>query len=496
LKPLPASRLRHWLHSLVHLRPKLLLDLFSLAGGQAFSMVVGLLIFAGYLARTLSPASYGAVEYAIGLAALFAIVVECGLGPIAARQLAQDRSLAPKLVMQIAGARLLVAFVAVPAMYFIYYFSGNGDQFRVLIALFAFSLFAIPWRQDWLLQGLGRMTPAAMAQAVKMAVFAVAVLLTVHGPDDFTMVGVAEVGAAAAMVLYYVAAQIRSGVPLGFRLAIAESRQLIGEGISLSLSSILWAFVLYMPLFLVTSLAGSTETAWYGASQRIVVSLLNFSFIYFFNFYPVMAARLHRREEWSRLLLSSYRLLAWSGIGLALCLAILSKPLARLAFGADFAPAAPVLALLIWVLPIRLLSGHARWTLVAGGRQTYLLYSEIIGASVLIVAGAVIIPLAGAQGAAGAAVLANLGNWVSAHVFASRQVSALPSLRHWLAPAMAACAGGGLAFVATPSPLVAVSIGLSVYLLCFVFFTKELLADVRILAYARTDGGIGDYGKR
>ena len=70
--------------------PKLLRDLASLIGGQLFSMLIGFASFT-YLARVLDPASYGAMEYAIGLTAFFTVVVECGLGPVGVRHLARDR---------------------------------------------------------------------------------------------------------------------------------------------------------------------------------------------------------------------------------------------------------------------------------------------------------------------------------------------------------------------------------------------------------------------
>jgi O-antigen/teichoic acid export membrane protein len=63
--------------------PRLFWDLSSLAFGQFLSMLLGFVAFA-YLARTLSPESYGLVEYAVGLAGLAAFVIDGGLGPLGA----------------------------------------------------------------------------------------------------------------------------------------------------------------------------------------------------------------------------------------------------------------------------------------------------------------------------------------------------------------------------------------------------------------------------
>ncbi len=57
--------------------------------GQAASMLLGFTAFA-YLARVLDPEAYGMVEYAIAVAALAAIIIECGAGNIAVREQRHD----------------------------------------------------------------------------------------------------------------------------------------------------------------------------------------------------------------------------------------------------------------------------------------------------------------------------------------------------------------------------------------------------------------------
>jgi len=74
---------------------------------------------------------------------------------------------------------------------------------------------------------------------------------------------------------------------------------------------------------------------------------------------------------------NSVRVAAWGRVGLALILTLMSQPLILLVFGKNFTASVPVFSILIWVLPIRLLTDHARWTLVARSLQRYLLVTEI-----------------------------------------------------------------------------------------------------------------------
>ena len=484
----PRQSLRdRLLHLLSDRGPRLLRDLASLASGQLFSMVVGFVAFA-YLARVLDPVSYGAVEYAIGLAVFFAIIVECGLGPIGVREVARDPAQTPGLAAQIPGARVWLALICVPLVGLAGALTTEEPEVSVLVWLFALSIFAIPFKQDWLLQSLERMNLAAAAQPVRMAVFALGAFLLVRNADDLLAVGYVEIAAAAAMALYYVIAQIASGVPLRINLSPLASWRLVREGAAVGLSTMVWAFMQYAPLFLVAWLVGGEERAWLGSSQRIVLALLTFSFVYYFNLYPVIARHLSGdRAEWRRLMQASVRLVAWSTFGLALVLALLSETLMTLVFGAQFIAAAPAFAILVWTLPIRLLSGHARWALIASGRQRYLLFAELIGAGALLIGGLVLIPLYDSAGAAIAAVVGNLVGWVAAHLFVLRLVDRLPSFWQALAPGAAALAAGAAVWLLLPNPFAAAAVGLAGYLACAAFVGAGLFADLKRLAYAKAD---------
>ena len=196
-----ATRLRllfrHWFSAG---GPKLFRDFFALAGGQLFSMTVGFLSFV-YLARVLDPTTYGAVEYAIGLTAGFAMFIDGGLSPIGVRRLSLDRSAASGLAAEIPTARLIVALFIVPLVGVGSYLVLDDTGIAPLVWLCAFAMMAIPWKQDWLFQGLEKMHHVALANATRMTAFFVVLLLLVRDSEDLVLVGLAELVAAATVTL-------------------------------------------------------------------------------------------------------------------------------------------------------------------------------------------------------------------------------------------------------------------------------------------------------
>ena len=466
---------------------KLARDFLVLSSGQFLSKIVGFVAFA-YLARTLGPESYGVVEYAVGLAVFFGLIVDWGMGPIGVRELAAKPERAAPLAALISGARLMIAGVAVPVLGLAALWSGQSETAVKLIWLYALSLLAIPWKQDWLLQGREMMNAAAFAQIIRMFVFAAGVVILVHSELDILYVGVAEIAAVAITTAYYLGIQRMRICPVRLKFTPKEVVQLIRGGFSVGLSNVVWTFIQYAPMFLVANLVGGVSLAWFAASHRIVVSLLIVSWIYHWNLYPAMARRAEDSPEELRALIgASFRVVAWVGILIALILTLIGQSLLVLGFGPSFSDAAPAFVVLIWALPVTLLSGHARWALIATGLQRYVLYAHLAGAAVVLMVGLAITSRFGAVGAAAAMTAASLAIWAAAHTFAVLKVGPLPGLKAVLPPACLAAVAGGLAHALDTSALLGALVATMAYVPSALLIDRNLLPDLSRLLRAKAD---------
>jgi len=468
-------------------RFKLARDFLVLSSGQFVSKVVGFVAFA-YLARTLGPASYGIAEYAVGLAVFFAMVVDWGMGPIGVRELAAKPESAASLAALISGARLVIACVAVPVLGLAALWSGQPETAVKLVWLYALSLLAVPWKQDWLLQGREMMNAAAFAQLIRMCAFAAGVVILVHSELDILYVGLAEIAAVVLTTAYYLGTQRVRICPVRLKFTPKDVIRLIREGFSVGLSNVVWAFIQYAPLFLVANLVGGVSLAWFAASHRVVISLLTFSWIYHWNLYPTVARRAAGSpDELHALIGASFRVVAWGGILIALILTLVARPLMILGFGTSFAEAAPAFAVLIWALPVTLLSGHARWALIAKGLQRYVLFAQLAGAAVVLMVGLALTSRFGAVGAAIAMTAASLAVWAMAHAFGMRKVGPLPGITAVLLPACGAGLGGLLAQGLDTHPVLGAAAAAAVYVLFALLIDRKLLPDLLRLMRAKAD---------
>ncbi len=465
--------------------PKLFRDLVSLTSGQSVSMVIGFLAFA-YLARVLDAAQYGAIELAISIAAFSAIVIECGAGTIGVRELARAPERASDLATQVPVARFMLALVVIPVVAAAGYFADQGYEVTLLIWIYALSLLAVPLKQEWLLQGYEKMALAALAQPIRTAIFAAGVFLLMRPGGSILTVGLIELAAVVAVSVYYLTAQYVWAVPFRFGWPPRAAVFFLKEGISVGLSNMLWAFMLYAPMFMLVSLGDGSGAAWLGAAMRIVISLMTLSFIYHFNLYPVITRTVqHDREAWGRVMQASVHLVAWGAITLALVLTLLSAQIMGLVFGTNFRAAGPVLAVLAWTVPIRMLSGHARWSLIGCAQQKYLLWGEISGAIVLVCVGMLTVPVLGATGAALALCAGLLASGAVTQFATRRLIGSMGLVSSVMVPLAAASAGLGAAFWATDDPHMQVLICGGIFCAIGLTQARALYRDLNRVAYAK-----------
>lgn len=465
--------------------PKLFCDLAVLAGGQLATKVIAVAAFA-VLARTLDPERYGLVEYLIGLAAFLAMAIDCGLGPIGVRRVAQSRTELPRLATQIPLARMAVAFITIPIMVIGVMAFGPAGVPAALVWLLAASLLLAPLNQDWLLQSAELMAQVAFGHMLRAIVFASAVVLFVHGPDDVVAVGWAELAAAAVACLYYLAMQHFKVTPIRLSFSVPHVLGLIRDGAAVGLSTFVWAAAQYMPLFLIGSLVGGAQVGWYAAAQRLGTSISMFGFVYHFNLYPALArSAAGSNVEFSKLLRTSFRVTAWGSIGLALGLMLAAEPVLTVIFGERFSVAATSLEILVWGIPVMFLSGHARGALIVMGAQKYVLYAQIAGLVAVLLAGVPLVSFFGEVGAAVAAVASSTVVWICSHISAVRLASPMPRLALIIKPLMLAVVSAAAARYMNMSVLANALGGIALYGIAAPILDRTLVPDLIVLAHAK-----------
>jgi O-antigen/teichoic acid export membrane protein len=396
------------------------------------------------LGRLLGPERYGSLEFVLALIVFFTLPADSGLGSYGAREIARGRYAAPRLLAGLATLRLLLALgsfalliataLALPA--------STG----VLLAVYGIGILLMPLQLQWLFQGRGKMEWVAAASVVRYGVFAGLIFCCLRPESTLVQIGIFEcisLLASSALCVWAARSDLRTTIA-AWPPRLADLVTHLRGSWPIGLSQISWAALWYFVTVFVGIWIAGESLGQFTASHRMVMALHTFVWMYFYNLLPAISrAAALRKDGMQDILGPSLALTSWAGGLAALLVSLLAGDIVALAYGAAYRPAGPLLAVLIWAIPLALVGGHYRSALIATDHERLEFRCNAVGALVAVGLGALLIPSRGAMAAALALVASAVVVGVLAHAAARATGIAVPSIARVL-PASSALLIAGL----------------------------------------------------
>ena len=468
---------------------RLAVNYLFLSGGEFGAKLLTFASFT-YLARTLGPVSYGSVEFTLAVMAFFTLPTDLGLGTFGAREIARNPSAAPRLLREITGLRMFFSLCSMLLLAVFILFLQKSPEQKALLGLYGLSLLGTPYLLQWFFQAHDQMYWVGISSIVRQAGFAVLVFSVCRTKSPLIYIGFIEcasVALTAAFCVYVLKDRMRFPWPapaFGIAGLIGDVRSALPIG----LSDLAWTFMWYFCTVLLGFLSPDQSLGWFGAGHRIVMASHTFVMLYFFNLLPSISRCTQLpREHLLKLMDDSLRVMAWSGLLAATLLSVFAPQAMTLVYGASFHDGWRSFAVLVWVLPVAMLSGHHRYILVAYNQQKWLLVSTAIAAAVAVILAFALIPSYKGLGAAWALLIANIVLFALAYFAVRRYVVEVPVHRQLFAPLLALGLASLCIFVLAPRNLpIAIAVAAAVYIGVFVKSDGPRLTQfVRSLVGAR-----------
>jgi O-antigen/teichoic acid export membrane protein len=364
------------------------------------------------LLRHLGVADFGRYGTVIALVAIASGLADAGLNMTGSRELAllprgPDRR---RLLGALLGVRLVLLAVAALAALAFAVVAGYDSEMLVGTALTAAgallvgaqSTMALPLVVD-LRNGL-----VTLSEILKQAILVVGVVILAVAGAALTPFFAVQVlvGVGALLVVPFLVARADLAWP---SLSRESVRRLAIVALPVALASIVTAFYVRTLIVLASLLTSEYETGLFVTSARIMEMIGGVALLVVGVILPV--ATVAARDDRGRLryvLASTTKLALLGGGVLALTVAVAARPIVVLLGGQEFAPAASVLRLQAPVV-LTIFLVYA-WTafLVADGHRRALVRCMLIGLAALFLAGVPLIVEFDANGAAFAAVVADV----------------------------------------------------------------------------------------
>ena len=357
-----------------------------------------------YLARALGVELYGIVGVALAVLYYFARLTDAGLDLVGMRELASDRANATPVAQSVLGFRIglsvvLAALLAAGALQWLP--SPDG----AVLAVFALTLIPMGASTRFVHLGFERGGYAATARVLAEAVILLLLVLVVRSPDDVLRVPLVHlIGLTVGSVV--LAWWIRVyGIRIRPRLDWAVLMPLLRRSVKL-LGAALLGLISYNSDLIILRYTHGAEMAGYYAAAYMPLSLaINLGIAYRLSLLPALARLAASPDRQAELYHTGMAHVAAAAMPAALGGMLLAPAAIAFAFGAEYAPAGPVLQLLIWAIPLGQLREPANAALLAARHEHRLLHLNVIGTVLNLALNFTLIPRYGMFGAAISALI-------------------------------------------------------------------------------------------
>ncbi len=441
--------------------------------------VIGL-ITAVYLARTLSPTSFGELGLALAIVGIVTTLVQAGTGSRATRQTALDPNAVPDIYAQLIGFRLTVAAAGILILLVLSPVLSESLSFSaVLLGLCAFLLLRPALTVVWAFRGLDRMHVNAVADIIEKTLTLLGVVLLVRGQgNDVLWAPVVEVVAGLLMVgwLHRQLSHSHPGLTIQFRTR--DWPDIAREAMPLSLAALLGSLSLHGPVLLLGWLRTAESAAGFLVAQKIMLTLAALVIVINRAAFP-STSRLLAGDSAGALDLLANLLRYYLAMIMPACLliAFYAEPLLMWLFGPAYASTWPTLIILLVALPFLAVNNFQQFLLRALPRPRWLLVNRIVSTTTLFLLAAVLIPRAGMAGAAMAVVGSEIAGMIMLLVLIKLATGGLPLNVRCAGPVVAGVAAALVYWLATGWPvLLSLPLAAIVYVIV-IMLTRAVTVD-------------------
>lgn len=379
-----------------------------------------------HVTRTLGTEGYGVLGFGLALYTYFSLAARPGLDTLAVRELARAPDRVGDLAADVTSLQVVLAVGASAAYVLTVLAFDRPPVERAALLAIGIPLLVQPFALEWVYQGVERMGVLALRNVAASALQLVAALALVRGPDDLVWAGAIQGVALGAVTAALYVAYRREFGPLRLRVNVAAWGSLLRPALPIATSVFMTLVYYNLDKLMLGVLRDDTEVGLYEAAYRWVMVALVPATILSQAFFPALSAALGDRASMAERARAYARSNLGVGFPVALGGALLASPLVVLLAGDAFAPAAPVLALLMVNVGVVYVNMALSHPLLAWDLQVPYMWSVSAGAAANVVLNVVLIPDYGLWGAAWATLGAEVAVLGVLGVLYWRTVGTLP----------------------------------------------------------------------
>jgi O-antigen/teichoic acid export membrane protein len=311
-----------------------------------------------YMARYLGAAGFGILSFAIAFTGIFAVVGDLGLSTLTTREVARDKSLAPKYVANVTLLKVILAVVTFGLIALTINLMDYPAETIRVVYLLALSVILAAFTQMFysLFQAFERMEFQAIGQMLNAALMLGGVILAIKlGFGIIRFAYLYVITSAVALIYSFAVMKLKFSSPASASANKALEfdwrfwKLTIKEALPFAVTTIFITLFYWISSVMLSSMKGDAVVGWYNAAYRLVLALLFIPSAWFSAIFPVMSkfyvtSRDSLRFSFER----SFKYLTILGIPIGVGTTLLAQRFILAIFGAEYANSILALQILVW----------------------------------------------------------------------------------------------------------------------------------------------------
>jgi O-antigen/teichoic acid export membrane protein len=329
-------------------------------------------LFALLIIRFLGDEDYGQYTLIWSYLTIFAMFSDAGLGMYLTREVAKNKSSAQYLISNIITIRLMLASATTVIVLVVTWLLDYPEKFvlRVLFASLVLWLYAIQDPLDALLQGLERFDLATTAVTIGQVVFVavgVVVLWLGEGIEGLIVATLVNVSVSAVLAWLLITNHFEN---LQWNIRPRLWPKFLQASFHFGLIKVYLSWFLRIDMIILAWFWPDKVVGWYGAAYAIILGIGVISNAFSTAVYPTLSKQyIQNPATLSTVYRQILKYLLVFTLPAAGLISLTANNLIILLFGVEFAPAANILSILIWVVPLTFFSEFLKYTLLVANKE-------------------------------------------------------------------------------------------------------------------------------
>lgn len=438
-----------------------------------------------YMARYLGADGYGVISLALALTGIYAVFTDLGLGTVTTREVARDKSLKDKYIVNTFIIKVFLAFFTMALTVLTVNLLGYSQEIKEVVYIITVSIILTAFSGIFtsVFQALEKMEYQSLGSIISSAVMLVGILVAIHFNLSLTVFALLYI-VSSAIILIYLASLHTSKFSIPKEsIDIKFWREIIKQALPLSFAAIFSIVAFKIDTIFLSILKSTTMVGWYNAAYNLMQVLMFIPAVFTAAIFPLLSIHhISSPESLKFTYRKSFKYLSIISIPITVGTTLLANDIIILIYKQAFAPSTIALQILIWTVPFIFITYLLGTLLASINRQDLMVKVLFVVMIFNIILNLILIPPFGYIGASVVTVATEIVGLLLLFYYISRLLeTGINCSESLIKPGIASVVMGCFIFLVKMNLFIEITIATAIYftvLFLLKTFTKE---DIGIL---------------